>query len=99
QPPARGSGALREYIPSTAAPEEPQPAGSGRTTRAAPTSNSISRTEAAGSGIAERFASAFVFLGALVWRLQSRSPRHSPPAAGVRSRGPGRHRSHPTLRL
>ncbi len=72
---------------------------SGRTTRAALTSDSISGTEAAASGIAEGFARSFIFLGALVCGLQSGSPRHSPLTSGVRSRRPGGHRTHPTLRL
>ena len=99
QPAALGVGTLWKYLHSSAAPEEPQPAGSGRSTRAAPTSNPVSRTEASNSGRAERFASSIVLLGALVCGLQSRGPHHRPLAAGVRSRGPGRHRSNPTLRL
>ena len=99
QPAALGFGALWKYIHSSAAAEEPQPAGSGWSTRAALASNPVSRTEAAGSGVAERFASSFVLLGALVWGLQSRSPRHCPLAAGVRSARSGRHRADPTLRL
>jgi hypothetical protein len=99
QPASHGFGALWEYIHSSAAAEESQPARSGRTTRAALASHPISRTKASSAGIAERIASSFVLLGALVCGLQSRSPGHRPLAAGVRSRGPGGHRSHPTLRL
>ena len=75
QPAALGFGALWKYLHSSAAPEEPQPAGSGRPTRAALTGNPVSRTKASNSGRAERFASSIYSSGRIgVWTAKPRSP-------------------------
>ncbi len=59
----------------------------------------VSRTKAAHARLPKRIPRSFIFLGALVHRLQSRSPADRPPAPGVRSQGISRHRPHSTLRL
>src|ERR1700678_3313447 len=82
QPLAVSLGALWKFLHPAKASKESQPAHSGWATGPSPTANSISRTETSGDFVIEGLAGSSILLGALVYRLQSRGPRHRSLAAG-----------------
>ncbi len=73
-----GTAHLWQHFDSRPPAEEPEPALVCRQARARASRRAISWLETAGPGSTQGLARAAFFLGALVWRLQSRSADHHP---------------------